>query len=203
MPGRTGTLSPQTPSRAQASRWGVRATSSSVLPPGSRGRPPRPSAMRRTMRVALSSRSSAIRLCRSIRSPLRPTPRQAGVYPGRNGKYSSAERIYDPCPRPAEGRRGSFLPPSRGRTMELPDEAISYNYQGLLVPSGEEWTAAAEMRARNFIPPQRFRELQQRPLQCRGQVAADREMRNVPAESLPLDAGFIDLPQQLLDGYRR
>jgi glucose-6-phosphate isomerase len=87
--------------------------------------------------------------------------------------------------------------------MELPDEAISYNYQGLLVPGGEEWTTAAELRARHFIAPSRFRELQQRLLQCRGQVAADREMRAVPAEMLPLDAGFIDLPQQMLDSYRR
>jgi glucose-6-phosphate isomerase len=87
--------------------------------------------------------------------------------------------------------------------MELPDEAISYNYQGLLVPSGEEWTPAAELRARHFIPPSRFKELQQRLLQCRSQVAADREMRNVPADYLPLDSGFIDLAQQLLDGYRR
>src|SRR5437764_296036 len=33
MPGRTGMLRPHTPSRARASRFGVRADSSSVLPP--------------------------------------------------------------------------------------------------------------------------------------------------------------------------
>jgi glucose-6-phosphate isomerase len=87
--------------------------------------------------------------------------------------------------------------------MELPDEAVSYNYQGLLVPVGEEWTAAAEVRARNFLHPARVKELMPRLVQCRSQVAADREARNVAPENLPLDAGFIDLPQNLLDSYRR
>src|SRR5262245_47320718 len=87
--------------------------------------------------------------------------------------------------------------------MELPDEAITYNYQGLLAPVGEEWTAAAELRARHFVAPGRFRELQQRLMQCRGQVAADRELRNPPPDVLPLEPGFINLPQELLDGYRR
>jgi glucose-6-phosphate isomerase len=87
--------------------------------------------------------------------------------------------------------------------MELPDEAISYNYQGLLVPAVEEWTAAAELRARHFVSATRFKELQQRLLQCRSQVAADREQRNPPAEYLPLEPGFINLPQDLLDNFRR
>jgi glucose-6-phosphate isomerase len=87
--------------------------------------------------------------------------------------------------------------------MELPDESISYNCQGLMAPASEEWTAAAELRARNFVSPARFKELQQRLLQCRGQVAADREQRNPAPEYLPLDAGFINLPQELLDGFRR
>jgi glucose-6-phosphate isomerase len=87
--------------------------------------------------------------------------------------------------------------------MELPDEAITYNYQGLLVPTGEEWTAAAELRARHFLPPGRLKDLVPRLLQCRSQVAADREVRNVPPEMQPLEAGFIDLPQNTLDQYRR
>src|SRR5262249_41935518 len=33
--------------------------------------------------------------------------------------------------------------------------------------------------------------------------AADREMRNVPPEMQPLEAGFIDLPQATLDQFRR
>jgi hypothetical protein len=87
--------------------------------------------------------------------------------------------------------------------MELPDESPSYNYQGLLMPAAEEWTAAAELRARYFLHPARFKELQPRLLQCRGQVAAEREMRAAPPELQPLEPGFINLPQELLDGYRR
>ena len=87
--------------------------------------------------------------------------------------------------------------------MELPDEAILYNYQGLLTPVGEEWTPAAELRAKHFLSPNRLKEFAPRLMQVRGQVAAEREMRNAPPEMLPLDPGFIDLPQTLLDQYRR
>ncbi|MGH7173226.1 MAG: glucose-6-phosphate isomerase, partial [Gemmataceae bacterium] len=88
-------------------------------------------------------------------------------------------------------------------TVELPDEAIAYQYQSLLTPVGEEWSAAAELRARHFLAPGRLKELLPRLMQCRGQVAAEREIRNVPPEMQPLDAGFIDLPQAALDNYRR
>ncbi|HZV05100.1 MAG TPA: glucose-6-phosphate isomerase [Gemmataceae bacterium] len=87
--------------------------------------------------------------------------------------------------------------------MELPDEAVAYNYQSLLTPVGEEWSAAAELRARHFLAPSRLKDLLPRLMQCRSQVAAEREMRNVPPEMQPLDAGFIDLPQATLDNYRR
>src|SRR5260221_396620 len=87
--------------------------------------------------------------------------------------------------------------------MELPDEAIIYNYQSLLVPAIEDWTAAAELRAKHFLSSARLKDLAPRLLQCRSQVAAERESRNVAAESLPIDAGFIDMPQNLLDNLRR
>jgi glucose-6-phosphate isomerase len=87
--------------------------------------------------------------------------------------------------------------------MELPDEVVSYNYQSLLVPALEEWTPAAELRAQHLLHPQRLKEATARLVQCRSQVAADREMRNVQPENLPLEAGFIDLPQNTLDQYRR
>jgi glucose-6-phosphate isomerase len=87
--------------------------------------------------------------------------------------------------------------------MQLPDEALSYNYQGALVPVGEEWTCAAELRAQHFLPPTRLRDLMPRVLQVRSQVATERELQTVPAEMTPLDAGFIDLPQKLLDAHRR
>jgi glucose-6-phosphate isomerase len=87
--------------------------------------------------------------------------------------------------------------------MELPDEAIVYHYQSLLVPGQEEWTPAAELRAQHFLPPAKLKDLVPRLERCRSQVTAEREMRNVPPENMPLDAGFIDLPQAQLDQYRR
>jgi glucose-6-phosphate isomerase len=87
--------------------------------------------------------------------------------------------------------------------MELPDEVVTYQYQSLLAPAVEDWTPAAELRAKHFLAGQRLKDLSPRLMQCRSQVAADREMRNVQPENLPLDAGFIDLPQIILDQYRR
>jgi glucose-6-phosphate isomerase len=40
-------------------------------------------------------------------------------------------------------------------------------------------------------------------LLIRGQVAAERDLQKPPPELLPLDGGFIDLPQKLLDQFRR
>jgi glucose-6-phosphate isomerase len=88
-------------------------------------------------------------------------------------------------------------------TMELPDEAISYDYRALLVPPEEYWTPAAEMRQRHFLTLARLKEFSQRLLQCRSQVAAEREMRLVPEELKPLEPGFIDLPEVLLSDLRR
>ncbi len=87
--------------------------------------------------------------------------------------------------------------------MQLPDEAIAYQYQSLLVPAGEEWTAAAELRTRHYLPPNLLKDLTPRLLQVRSQVATERELRQVPPEMQPLDAGFIDLPQKTLEQDRR
>src|SRR5258708_3412640 len=80
--------------------------------------------------------------------------------------------------------------------MQLPDEALSYAYQSLLVPAGEEWTPAAELRAKHFLPPGRVRDLATRLPQIRSQIATERDLQQVPKELTPLDAGFIDLPQK-------
>lgn len=87
--------------------------------------------------------------------------------------------------------------------MQLPDEAITYNYQAALTPPVEEWTPAAELRAQHFIPPARLKELAARLQQVRSQVAAERDLTQPPPELLPLDTGFIDLPQKTLDEHRR
>jgi glucose-6-phosphate isomerase len=87
--------------------------------------------------------------------------------------------------------------------MELPDEAITYHYEPLLVPTGEDWTPAAELRSKHFLHPDRLKDLAPRVMQCRSRVAAEREMRVVPPELAPLEPGFIDLPQATLDNHRR
>jgi glucose-6-phosphate isomerase len=87
--------------------------------------------------------------------------------------------------------------------MQLPDESVSYQYQGLMVPAAEEWSAAAELRAQNFLPQPRLKELVPRLLQVRSQIAAERDLQQVPPELQPLEAGFIDLPQRMLDEQRR
>jgi glucose-6-phosphate isomerase len=87
--------------------------------------------------------------------------------------------------------------------MQLPDEAIAYQYQGLLAPALEDWTPAAELRTQHFLSQSKLRDFLPRLLQVRSQVAAERELRQVPPELQPLDAGFIDLPQKTLDQFRR
>lgn len=87
--------------------------------------------------------------------------------------------------------------------MQLPDEAISYQYQSLLVPPVEEWSTAAELRARHYLPATQLRDLVPRLTQVRSQIVAERELKQPPPELSPLDAGFIDLPQKTLDAFRR
>ena len=87
--------------------------------------------------------------------------------------------------------------------MQLPDEALAYHYQSCLVSSSSAWTPAAELRARHFLEPTRLRALIPQVMQVRSQVAAERELRQVPPEAGPLEAGFIELPQTLLDSHRR
>jgi glucose-6-phosphate isomerase len=87
--------------------------------------------------------------------------------------------------------------------MQLPDEAITYNYQAALAPPLEEWGPAAELRARHFIPAARLKELATKLQQVRSQVAAERDLAQPPPELVPLDTGFIDFPQKTLDEHRR
>jgi len=87
--------------------------------------------------------------------------------------------------------------------MQLPDEAIAYQCQGLLIPTIEEWSAAAELRARHFLSPARLRDIGPKLMQIRSQVATERELVQVPKELQPLEAGFIDLPQKVLDQHRK
>ena len=87
--------------------------------------------------------------------------------------------------------------------MQLPDEAIEFNYQGLLCPIAEAWTPLAELQAKNYLRPERVEALKQQMMQVRQQVASERQMEKPPAKMLPLDSGFIDLPGKLTDQFRR
>ena len=87
--------------------------------------------------------------------------------------------------------------------MQLPDESIEYDYQGLLAAASEEWTPIAELRAKHFLSPARLKALVPQLTQIRSQVAAERDLQQVPPEMQPLDGGFIDLRQKTLDDHRR
>ncbi|MCI0742570.1 MAG: glucose-6-phosphate isomerase [Gemmataceae bacterium] len=87
--------------------------------------------------------------------------------------------------------------------MQLPDEAIIYHLPGLLVPAVEEWTPAAEMRAKHFLQPHKIKDLAARLMQVRSHIATERDVKNPSPEMAPIDAGFIDYPQRTLDQYRR
>lgn len=87
--------------------------------------------------------------------------------------------------------------------MQLPDENIEYSYARLIAPLPEAWTPLAELQAAHLLSPERLDQM--RPLMnaIRGKVASERELANPPAKDLPLQAGFINLPQNTLDAYRR
>jgi glucose-6-phosphate isomerase len=87
--------------------------------------------------------------------------------------------------------------------MQLPDEAITYNYQSLLAPGREDWTPAAELRAQHFLPLQSLKDLIPRLTQVRSLVASEREAKFVQVDMQPTEAGFIDLAQKTLDEHRR
>jgi len=87
--------------------------------------------------------------------------------------------------------------------MQLPDENIEYDYRRLIAPPPDPWTPLTELQTQNYVPPDRLDGMKKAAEQVRGQVAAERGMSNVPPKLQPLQPGFIDLPQTLLDNLRR
>ena len=87
--------------------------------------------------------------------------------------------------------------------MQLPDEAIEFNYAGVLLPHPEAWTPLAELQAQNYLRPERVEAVKQQLMQVRQQVASERQMPNPPPKMQPLDSAFIDLPGRLIEQYRR
>ena len=85
----------------------------------------------------------------------------------------------------------------------MPDMHVTYDFQGLLKESSaDEWTPAAELRARHFLSRKQLAGLTARAEQIRTQLDTERHLRDVPPELRPLDAGFIDGPRHMLEAHR-
>ena len=70
--------------------------------------------------------------------------------------------------------------------MQLPDEAIEFNYNGALLPHSDAWTPLAELQAKNYLRPERVEAVKQQL--CRSATGRGRaEMTNPPPKMLPLD----------------
>src|SRR5438094_10509816 len=94
--------------------------------------------------------------------------------------------------------------PVRGPdAMQLPDESIEYDYRRLLAAPADAWTPLAELQARHFLSAEKLEPLKTKLNAVRSQVAAERDLQNPPPKLQPLQVGFIDLPQKLLDQFRR
>lgn len=86
--------------------------------------------------------------------------------------------------------------------MQLPDEAITYDYQSLLLPPNEEWTPTAELRCQHFLAPAKIKGLAALTMQIRSQTATERDMQQFPPEQQPVHAGFIDRStKRLMDSF--
>ena len=92
---------------------------------------------------------------------------------------------------------------SREHAMPLPDENVDYQFSRLLTRSSESWTPLAELQAQHFLAPEKLEAIKPLAMAVRGRVAAERELQTLPAKDQPIQPGFIDLPQKLLDGFRR
>src|SRR5215207_8612087 len=89
--------------------------------------------------------------------------------------------------------------------MQLPDEAITFNYQSLLFQTrtDEEWKPTLEVQSEHFLAPARVKAIIPQMIQIKGQVAAERELVEPPPHQRPLDSGFVDLPDKLLNDLRK
>jgi len=94
-------------------------------------------------------------------------------------------------------------PRSREQHMQLPDENVDYQFQRLMYRHNETWTPLTELQSQHFLSPDRLEAFKPVVTAVRGRVVAERDLQNAPAKDLPLQPGFIDLPQKMLDGFRR
>src|SRR6478736_6173128 len=101
---------------------------------------------------------------------------------------------------PNEIARRTSRPPM---PLQLPDENIEYQFQRLLVPPHESWTPLAELQSQHYLPQEEVDRIKERATKVRERVVGERELQNAPAAMRPLQPGFIDLPQKLLEQYKR
>src|SRR5262245_34487143 len=89
--------------------------------------------------------------------------------------------------------------------MQLPDEAITFNYQSLLFQprTEDEWRPLLELQSENFLAPAKLKAIVSHIMQIKQQVATERELIEPPAHLKPLDSGFVDLPDKLLNDLRK
>lgn len=87
--------------------------------------------------------------------------------------------------------------------MQLPDENVEYQYQRLLTRPAEPWGPLAELQAQHFLPAEKLDALKPAVAAVRSRIAAERDLHAAQGKEQPLQPGFIDLPQKLLDGFRR
>src|SRR5436190_16268116 len=106
-------------------------------------------------------------------------------------------------PSPTAEQAQAPLPGSNNGLMKLDDEAIEFRFQNTLITPPEQWTPLAEVQARHLLNRARLQMLLPNLTMLRGQIAAEREITEPKPEQSPLHAGFIDLPQKMLDGHRR
>lgn len=87
--------------------------------------------------------------------------------------------------------------------MQLPDENVEYQYHRLLTRPAEGWTPLTELQAQHFLPAEKLDALKPAVTAVRSRIAAERDLHTTNGKEQPLQPGFIDLPQKLLDGFRR
>ncbi|HEY3789706.1 MAG TPA: glucose-6-phosphate isomerase [Urbifossiella sp.] len=87
--------------------------------------------------------------------------------------------------------------------MQLPDENIEFQFQRLLIRPPDSWTPLAELQSQHFLSPEKVEAIKPLAMSVRGRVAAERELQSANGKEQSLQPGFIDLPQKLLDGFRR
>ena len=87
--------------------------------------------------------------------------------------------------------------------MQLPDEAVEYDYSGLMAPPGDGWTPLDELRAKHLLAPEALDQVREALIKIRMGIAADRSAGDATGKGRSADAVFVDYPEKLSDRYKR